>query len=84
MSLALPGSLLPNTTHRLRDEQCVILPQRLRGSLSAVRAVQHTRVCPMETRVVAEVRELCVHLEAHGRTDNKPGSTSNHITAVQE
>jgi hypothetical protein len=84
MSPALPGSLLCNTTHRLGDEQCVIHPHRLRGSLSAVRAVQHTQVCLMETRVVADGRELCVHLEAHGSTDNEPGRTSNQITAVQE
>jgi hypothetical protein len=37
-----------------RDAQRVILRQRIRGSVRAVRAVQNTRVCQTETRVVAD------------------------------
>jgi hypothetical protein len=53
LSLALPGALLCNASHRLGDRQRVILRQRVRGSVRAVRAVRNTRVFQMETRVVA-------------------------------
>jgi len=54
LSLALPGALLCNATHRLGDRQRVILRQRVRGSIRAIRAVWNTRVFQMETRVVAD------------------------------
>jgi hypothetical protein len=52
---ALPGALLCNATRRLGDGQRVILRQRARGSVRAVRAVWNTRVFQTETRVVADV-----------------------------
>jgi hypothetical protein len=54
LSLALPGAVLCNATRRLGDRQCVILGERVRGSVKAVRAVRNTRVFQMETRVVAD------------------------------
>jgi hypothetical protein len=54
LSLALPGARLWNATRRLRDRQRVILRQRIRGSVRAVRAVRNTRVFQTETRVVAD------------------------------
>jgi len=54
MSPALPGALLCNATRRLGDGKRVILRQRVRGSVRAVRAVQNTRVFLTETRVVAD------------------------------
>jgi len=47
MSPALPGALLCNGKR-------VILRQRVRGSVRAVRAFQNTRVFLTETRVVAD------------------------------
>jgi len=47
--------MLCNATRRLDDGQCVILRQRVRGSVRAVRAVRNTRVFLTETRVVADV-----------------------------
>ena len=41
--------------HRLGDRERVILRQRVRGSVRAVRAVRNTRVFLTETRVVADV-----------------------------
>jgi len=55
---ALPGALLCNATHRLGDRQRVILRQRVRGSVRAVRAVRNTRVFQTETRVVADVQSV--------------------------
>ena len=60
-SPALPGALLYNATRRLGNEKRVILRQRLRGSVRAVRAVRNTRVFQTETRVVADARWLCIH-----------------------
>jgi len=54
LSPALPGALLCNATRRLGDRQRVILRQRVRGSVRAVRAVRNTRVFQTETRVVAD------------------------------
>jgi len=54
LSLALPGALLCNVTRRLGDRQGVILGQRVRGSVRAVRAVWNTRVFQTETSVVAD------------------------------
>jgi len=51
LSPALPGALLCNGKR-------VILCQRVRGSVRAVRAVQNTRVFQTETRVVADVSIL--------------------------
>jgi hypothetical protein len=53
--LALPGALLCHATRCLGDRQRVILRQRVRGSVRAVRAVRNTRVFQTETRVVADV-----------------------------
>jgi len=47
--------MLCNTTRRLGDGQHLILHQRVRGSVRAVRAVRNTRVFLTETRVVADV-----------------------------
>jgi hypothetical protein len=55
MSLALPGALLCNKTHRLGDGKHVILLQRVLRSARAVRAIQNTRVFLRETTVVADV-----------------------------
>jgi len=55
LSPALPGALLCNATRRLADGQRVILRQRVRGSVRAVRAVRNTWVFQTETRVVADV-----------------------------
>jgi hypothetical protein len=49
-----PGALLCNATHRLGDGKCVILRQRVRGSVRAVRAVRNTWVFQTETGVVAD------------------------------
>jgi hypothetical protein len=54
LSLALPGALLCNATRRLGDGQRVILRQRVRGSVRAVRAVRNTRVFQTESGVVAD------------------------------
>ena len=62
LSLALPGALLYNATRRLGDRQRVILRQRVRGSVRAIRAVWNTRVFQTETRVVADDESL----EQHG------------------
>jgi hypothetical protein len=58
LSPALPGALLCNATHRLGDGKRVILRQRVRGSVRAVRAVRNTRVFQTETRVVADVEDI--------------------------
>jgi hypothetical protein len=55
LSLSLPGAVLCNTTRRLGDRQRVILRQRVRGSVRAVRAVRNTRVLQTETRVVVDM-----------------------------
>jgi len=57
LSLALPGAVLCNAACRLDDRQRVILRQRVRGSVRAVRAVRNTRVFQTETRVVADVQQ---------------------------
>ena len=54
LSPALPGALLCNATCRLGDGKRVILRQRVRGSVRAVRAVRNTRVFQTETGVVAD------------------------------
>jgi hypothetical protein len=54
MSPALPGALLWNVTRHLGNGKCVILRQRVRCSVRAIRAVQNTRVFLTETRVVAD------------------------------
>jgi hypothetical protein len=54
LSLALPGAVLRNATRRLGDRQSVILRQRVRGSVRAVRAVRNTWVFQTETRVIAD------------------------------
>jgi len=63
LSPALPGALLCNATRCLGDGKRVILPQRVRGSVRAVRAVQNTRVFQTETRYVAD--------ESHSITASK-------------
>jgi len=64
LSPALPGALLCNATRRLGDGKRVILRQRVRGSVRALRAVWNTRVFQTETKFVADalgaVDELCV------------------------
>jgi len=55
LSPAIPGALLCNETHCLGDGKRVILRQRVRGSVRAVRAVRNTQVFQMETGVVADV-----------------------------
>jgi len=60
LSLALPGALLCNATRRLGDRQHVILRQRVRGSVRAVRAVRNTRVFQTETRVVADDSQILI------------------------
>jgi len=45
---------LCNATRCLGNRKHIILSQRVRGSVRAVRAVQNTRVFLMETRVVAD------------------------------
>jgi hypothetical protein len=66
-SLALPGDLLCNATCRLGDWQRVIMRQRVRGSVSAVRAVRNTQVFQTETRVVADAAgEVDSYLSDHG------------------
>jgi hypothetical protein len=54
LSPALPGALQCNATRRLGDGKPVILRQRVRGSIRAVRAVRNTRVFQKETGVVAD------------------------------
>jgi hypothetical protein len=54
LSLVLPGAVLSNATRRLGDRQSLILRQRVRGSVRAVRAVRNTRLIQTETRVVAD------------------------------
>jgi len=49
--------MLSNATRRLGDGQRVILRQRVRGSVRAVRAVRNTRVFLTETRVVADAED---------------------------
>jgi len=63
LSPALPGALLCNAIRRLGDGQRVILRQRVRGSVRAVRAVRNTRVFQTETGVVAD--ELCTRFHCH-------------------
>jgi len=55
MSPALQGTLLCNAKRRPGDGKRVILRQRVRGSVRAVRAVQNTRLFLTETRLVADV-----------------------------
>jgi hypothetical protein len=54
LSPALPGALVCNVTHHLGDGKCVILRQRVRGSVRAIRALRITRVFQTETRFVAD------------------------------
>jgi hypothetical protein len=55
LSPTLPGALLCNATCRLGDGKLLILHQRVRGSVRAIRAVRNTRVFQTETSVVADV-----------------------------
>ena len=54
LSPALPGALECNATRRLGDGKRLILRQRVRGSVRAVRAVRNTRVFQTETGVDAD------------------------------
>jgi hypothetical protein len=54
MSSGLPGALLCITTRFLGDGKGVILSQRVRGSIRAVRAIRNTRVLQMETTLAAD------------------------------
>jgi hypothetical protein len=54
LSPALPGALLCYATRGLGDVQRVILHQRVRGSVRAVRAFRNTRVFQTESEVVAD------------------------------
>jgi hypothetical protein len=76
----LPGALLCNATRRLGDRQRVILRQRVRGSVRAVRAVWNTRVFQTETRVVADVTfgELMKHHDIVPGIPQMPPGTSLH------
>ena len=56
LSPALPGALQCNATRRMGDGKPVILCQRVRGSVRAVRAVRNTRVFQTDTRVDADER----------------------------
>jgi len=47
--------MLCNATRRLGNGKHLILHQRVRGSIRAVRAVRNTRVFQTQTRVVADV-----------------------------
>jgi hypothetical protein len=77
LSLALPGALLCNATRRLGDRQRVILRQRVRGSVRAVRAVWNTRVFQTETRVVADEQTVlqghwrCTRIQGRGRDEHE-------------
>jgi hypothetical protein len=51
-------------SRRLDDGQRVILHQRVRGSVRAVRAVRNTRLFLTETRVVAD-EMYCQHSQVH-------------------
>jgi len=51
--------MLCNATCCLGDGKCVILHQRVRGFVKAVRAVHNTRVFLMETSVVADETNNC-------------------------
>jgi hypothetical protein len=63
LSPALQGVLQWNATCRLGDGKRVILRQRVRGSVRAVRAVRNTRVFQTETGVVADAAvRRCKHL----------------------
>jgi hypothetical protein len=55
VSPALPGALQCNATRGQGDGKCAILRQRVRGAVTAVRAVRNTRVFQTETRVVADL-----------------------------
>jgi hypothetical protein len=55
LSLALPAAVQCNAIRCLGDRQSIILRQRVRGSIRAVRAVRNTRVIQTESRVVADV-----------------------------
>jgi len=61
VSPALLGALLCNATRRLGDALRVILRERARGSVRAVRAVRNTRVFLTETRVVADELYLLIY-----------------------
>src|SRR5882757_1563583 len=58
---ALPGALQCNATRRLGDGKRVILRQRVRGSVRAVRAVRNTRVFQTETGVVADALRTAIY-----------------------
>jgi len=51
-----------DATSHLGDGLRLILRQRVRDSVRSVRAIRNTRVVQMETKVVADVFSLCLHL----------------------
>jgi hypothetical protein len=57
--------MLCNATRRLGDGKHVILHQRVRGSVRAVRAVRNTRVFLTETRVVVDEEPWCLDFESN-------------------
>ena len=63
--------MLCNATRRLGDGKHVIVCQRVRGSVRAIRAIRNTRVFLMETRVVADADcSLSCHHAVFKRQDH--------------
>ena len=56
-----------NSTSRLGDGSRLILRQRARGYVRAVRAVRNTRVFQLETGVVADAGLYGVRIGEHGK-----------------
>jgi hypothetical protein len=73
---ALPGALLDNATRRLGDGKCVILRQRVRGSVRAVKAVRNTLVFQTETSVVADI------VVQNDNPDLRPVSSKKNIRGI--
>jgi hypothetical protein len=69
---SLPGALLCNG-------QLVILRQRVRGSVRAVRAVRNTRVFQTETRVVADVGYCLFHTSLIPFFTFQPGTSGDTL-----
>jgi len=61
--------MLCNATHRLGDGKRLILRQRVRGSIRAVRAFRNTRVFLTETRVVADAHNIFSIIPHDGRVE---------------
>jgi len=72
----------PRCSAMQRDRQRVILRQRVRGSVRAVRAVRFTRVFQSETRVVADATDLCLLLaQASTSSESKrPKASAENAT----